>query len=126
MNLPRHKPGSGSGFTLIEMLLAVAICAIVLVAINGVFATAMRLRDRTTALVDASGTGAGYSVMDALSSDLPGRVARRGLQLAGAASNGRPMERAARPGAPAWISTPPPAPSATRRPGVTCRRCSMS
>ena len=35
-------------FTLIEMLLAVAICAIVLVAINGVFATAVRLRDKTT------------------------------------------------------------------------------
>ncbi len=35
-------------FTLIEMLLAVAICAIVLVAINGVFATAIRLRDKTS------------------------------------------------------------------------------
>jgi type II secretion system protein J len=34
------------------MLLAVAICAIVLVAINGVFATAVRLRDRTSEAVE--------------------------------------------------------------------------
>ncbi len=38
---------STRAFTLIEMLLAVAICAIVLVAINGVFATAVRLREKT-------------------------------------------------------------------------------
>jgi type II secretion system protein J len=41
-------------FTLIEMLLAVAICAIVLVAINGVFATAVRLRDKTSQAVEDS------------------------------------------------------------------------
>jgi type II secretion system protein J len=41
-------------FTLIEMLLAVAICAIVLVAINGVFATAVRLRDKTSEAVEES------------------------------------------------------------------------
>jgi type II secretion system protein J len=35
-------------FTLVEVLLALAICAIVLVAINAVFATAVRLRDKTT------------------------------------------------------------------------------
>jgi type II secretory pathway component PulJ len=34
------------------MLLAVAICAIVLVAINGVFATAVRLRDKTSDAVE--------------------------------------------------------------------------
>ncbi len=39
-------------FTLIEMLLAVAICAIVLLAVNGVFATAVRLRDRTSEAVE--------------------------------------------------------------------------
>jgi type II secretion system protein J len=39
-------------FTLIEMLLAVAICAIVLVAINGVFATAVRLRDKTSEAIE--------------------------------------------------------------------------
>lgn len=43
---------STRAFTLIEMLLAVAICAIVLVAINGVFATAVRLRDRTSEVVE--------------------------------------------------------------------------
>ena len=36
------------------MLLAVAICAIVLVAINGVFATAVRLRDKTSDAVEES------------------------------------------------------------------------
>ncbi len=40
------------GFTLIEMLLALAICAIVLVAVNGVFATAVRLRDKTSDAVE--------------------------------------------------------------------------
>jgi len=41
-------------FTLIEMLLALAICAIVLVAINGVFATAVRLRDKTSDAIEES------------------------------------------------------------------------
>ncbi|HCL91731.1 MAG: prepilin-type N-terminal cleavage/methylation domain-containing protein [Verrucomicrobia bacterium] len=41
-------------FTLIEMLLALAICAIVLVAINGVFATALRLRDNTSGALEES------------------------------------------------------------------------
>ena len=46
-------PGrSPRAFTLIEMLLAVAICAIVLVAINGVFATAVRLRDKTSETIE--------------------------------------------------------------------------
>ena len=50
---------SGAGrstraFTLVEMLLAVAICAIVLVAINGVFAAAVRLRDKTSESIEAS------------------------------------------------------------------------
>lgn len=42
------------GFTLIEVLLALAICAIVMVAINAVFATALHLRDRTSAVLEAS------------------------------------------------------------------------
>lgn len=41
-----------TGFTLVEVLLALVICAIVLVAINAVFATAVRLRDRTSAAID--------------------------------------------------------------------------
>ncbi len=49
------RPASSiRAFTLIEMLLAVAICAIVLVAINGVFATAVRLRDKTSDVVEES------------------------------------------------------------------------
>jgi type II secretion system protein J len=56
MNLPTtiRKPEPrrpASGFTLVEVLLALAICAIVLVAINAVFATAVRLRDRTSSAV---------------------------------------------------------------------------
>jgi general secretion pathway protein J len=47
------KPSS-AGFTLIEMLLALAVSAIVLAGIGGVFYSAIRLRERTAALVDAS------------------------------------------------------------------------
>ncbi len=50
--LRRRSPAVA--FTLVEVLLALAICAIVLVAINAVFATAVRLRDRTSANVDQS------------------------------------------------------------------------
>jgi len=67
-------------FTLIEMLLAVAICAIVLVAINGVFATAVRLRDKTSEAVEA-----GLPVnraLDTLYRDLKGTVGPGGF-LAG-------------------------------------------
>ena len=49
-------PSTGRGrraFTLLELLLATAIFAIVLVAINTVFYSALRLRDRTTAAVAA-------------------------------------------------------------------------
>jgi type II secretion system protein J len=41
-------------FTLMELILAVGIAALVLVAINGVFFSAMRLRERATETVDAS------------------------------------------------------------------------
>src|SRR5215472_8019534 len=49
-----HQPFStgAKGFTLVEVILSMAICAIVLVAVNAVFATAGRLRDRTSAGVD--------------------------------------------------------------------------
>jgi type II secretion system protein J len=43
---------SSRAFTLIEVLLALAICAIVLVAINAVYATAVRLRNKTSIAVD--------------------------------------------------------------------------
>jgi len=67
-------------FTLIEMLLALAICAIVLVAINGVFATAVRLRDKTTNNVEESLPV--NRALEALARDLKGAVGPGGF-LAG-------------------------------------------
>ncbi|MCX6922510.1 MAG: prepilin-type N-terminal cleavage/methylation domain-containing protein [Verrucomicrobia bacterium] len=67
-------------FTLIEMLLAVAICAIVLVAINGVFATAVRLRDKTSESVEESLPV--NRALDILCRDLKGTVGPGGY-LAG-------------------------------------------
>jgi general secretion pathway protein J len=45
---------SASGFTLMEVMLALMVSAIVLAAIGGVFYSAIRLRDRTTAMLDES------------------------------------------------------------------------
>jgi type II secretion system protein J len=67
-------------FTLIEMLLAVAICAIVLVAINGVFATAVRLRDKTSEVVEEALPVT--RALDILHRDLKGAVGPGGF-LAG-------------------------------------------
>ena len=75
------RPGRGTrAFTLIEMLLAVAICAIVLVAINGVFATAVRLRDKTSDVVEAALPVT--RALDILHRDLKGTVGPGGF-LAG-------------------------------------------
>jgi type II secretion system protein J len=49
-----QNPKPPPAFTLVEVLLALAICAIVLVAINAVFATAIKLRDKTSRMVDDS------------------------------------------------------------------------
>ena len=50
-----HSPSrSKDAFTLIEMVLAIGVMAIVMVAINSVFFTALRLRDRTADTVDQS------------------------------------------------------------------------
>ncbi|HZR16072.1 MAG TPA: type II secretion system protein GspJ [Verrucomicrobiae bacterium] len=70
----------GRAFTLVEVILAMAVCAIVLVAVNAVFASAVRLRDRTTAGVDA-----GLPIertLEMLRRDLKGTVGPRGY-LAG-------------------------------------------
>lgn len=73
------------------MLLAVAICAIVLLAINGVFATAVRLRERTSEAVEAGRPV--NRTLDILHRDLKGTVApgrflagdfRCGVQAVGA------------------------------------------
>jgi general secretion pathway protein J len=45
-------PASGRGFTLIEVLLALTVSAIVLAAMGGVFYSALLLRKRTTATVE--------------------------------------------------------------------------
>ena len=116
-------------FTLIEMLLAVAICAIVLVAINGVFATAVRLRDKTSESVEespAAEPGAGHHVSRPEGHGGAGRVPGGGLQVrrAGGGLDHGPERRGRQ--RRAWISSPPRALSATRPPGATCRKSSMS
>src|SRR4030095_16812658 len=46
--LPIHSTRRGAGFTLIELIMAMAACAIVLTAIYGVFSKAIHLRDNAT------------------------------------------------------------------------------
>jgi prepilin-type N-terminal cleavage/methylation domain-containing protein len=50
LNIKTHD---ARAFTLIEMILAVGIAAIVMLAVSGVFFTALHLRNTTQALVDA-------------------------------------------------------------------------
>ena len=47
-----RRPAPEGGFTLIELMLAMGVCAIVLAAINGVFFGALRLREATIRAVD--------------------------------------------------------------------------
>jgi len=60
------------GFTLVEAILALGISAIVLIAIGGVFAGALRLRDQTSAAVDSSLPIT--QTLDLLQRDLQGAV----------------------------------------------------
>ena len=60
------------GFTLIEVLLALSVSAIVLAAIGGVFYSAVRLRERTTAMLDESAPL--YHALALLRRDLLGAV----------------------------------------------------
>jgi type II secretion system protein J len=48
------KKNHHAGFTLMEVMLALMVSAIVLAAVGGVFYSAIRLRDRTTAMLDES------------------------------------------------------------------------
>ena len=70
----RHSPTRRpvSAFTLIEVILAVAISAIVLVAISGVFFSAVRLREKTAATLDAALPAT--QALTILSRDLQGAV----------------------------------------------------
>jgi general secretion pathway protein J len=78
------------GFTLLEMLLALAVSAIVLAGIGGVFYSAIRLRERTAALVDASAPL--YQALAFLRRDLQGVMPPGGIMAAdfklGAISSG--------------------------------------
>jgi prepilin-type N-terminal cleavage/methylation domain-containing protein len=65
MKLRQHNPSTARraaagfslarGFTLMEMLLALTVSAIALAGIGGVFFSAMRLRERTTVMLDEAG-----------------------------------------------------------------------
>jgi type II secretion system protein J len=50
----KHGAKSSNAFTLIEMMIAIAVFAIVLAAINGVFWGALRLRKKTVESIDAA------------------------------------------------------------------------
>jgi type II secretion system protein J len=65
------------GFTLMEMLLALAISAIVLAGIGGVFYSAMRLRERTMAALDESAPL--YRALGFLRRDLKGALPPGGM-----------------------------------------------
>src|SRR5580692_6059364 len=53
MKIVLNKMAAVNGFTLIEVILAIGISALVLVAINAVFFSALRLRQATQDLVDS-------------------------------------------------------------------------
>jgi type II secretory pathway pseudopilin PulG len=72
---------AGTAFTMIEVLLALAISAIVLVAIQAVFATAVRLRDKASFAVEESLPV--NQAFDTMRTDLKGAVGPNGI-LAGA------------------------------------------
>lgn len=57
MRLPATHPQSTANtraFTLLELVLAIAVCAVILAAINGAFWGALRLRNRTTQMLEES------------------------------------------------------------------------
>lgn len=66
-----------AGFTLVEVMLALAVSAIVLAAIGGVFFSAMRLRERTAALLDEAAPM--QQALNYLRRDLKGAVGPGGV-----------------------------------------------
>lgn len=77
---PAARQRRARAFTLMEIMLALATSAIVLAGIGGVFFSAMRLRERTAAVVDES--AALHQALSTLRRDLLGAVPPGGL-LAG-------------------------------------------
>jgi prepilin-type N-terminal cleavage/methylation domain-containing protein len=53
-SIGNRKSEIENGFTLVEMILAIGVTAIVLVAVNAVLFTALHLREVTTSMVDAA------------------------------------------------------------------------
>jgi type II secretion system protein J len=74
---PSRSTQHAAGFTLIEMILAISIAAMVLIVVNSVFFAALRLRDDTTDMVDAA------SPVDAAAAFI-----KRDLQCAVTTTNG--------------------------------------
>ena len=68
---------SSGGFTLIELMLTIVIFAVVLTAINGVFFGAMRLRNKTTSMLEKSVPMT--QTLTIIRRDLMGVVAPNGL-----------------------------------------------
>jgi type II secretion system protein J len=73
----QRSPLNPFGFTLIEVLLALSVSAIVLAAIGGVFYSAVRLRERTTAMLDEAAPL--YQALALLRRDLLGTVPPSGM-----------------------------------------------
>ncbi|MHC5066024.1 MAG: PulJ/GspJ family protein, partial [Planctomycetota bacterium] len=65
--LPSHKP---SGFTLIEVMLAVAVTGMAMVAISGAFISTLRAREEVQTLSES--TEAGERILTLLERDLNG------------------------------------------------------
>jgi type II secretion system protein J len=68
----QHASRNTSAFTLIEVMLALAISAIVLAAVGGVFFTALHLRDRTAAMLDE--TASLYQAIGVIRRDFQGAL----------------------------------------------------
>jgi prepilin-type N-terminal cleavage/methylation domain-containing protein len=77
---PAKRPGPAA-FTLMEMILALGISAVVLAGIGGVFFSSMRLRERTQASIEES-TPIQFA-LDSIRRDLKNAVPRRERHVSG-------------------------------------------
>jgi type II secretory pathway component PulJ len=79
-----HKPSAAAdtrGFTLIEAVLAIGISAVVVAAIGGIFYSALRLRDRSVAMLDEGSQL--QPVLTILKRDLSGAMPPEGFLASG-------------------------------------------